>query len=60
MRSGGKETGARQRPSSGWLPISEVRFASPNPFETKRNLGAQCDCSDLASEKLAEDGLKLA
>ena len=54
MRSGRKETGTPQRPNSGWLRVSEVRFAAPNPFETKRNFGAHRGCVGVCEGKLAE------
>ena len=54
MRSGRKETGALQRPNSGWLQVSEVRFAAPNPYETKRNFGAHRGCVGVCEGILAE------
>jgi len=54
VRSGRKETAARQRPNLGWLRVSEVRFATPNPFETKRNFDAHQGCVGVCDRKLAE------
>lgn len=54
MRSGGKETAARQRPNSGCLRVSEVRFATPNPFETKRKFDGHRGCLGVSDLKVAE------
>lgn len=55
MRSGGKETAARQRPNSGCLRVSEVRFATPNPFETKRKFDGHRGCLGVSDLKVAEE-----
>jgi hypothetical protein len=53
-RFGRKETKAVQRPKIGVTPVSKVRPAPLNPFETKRNFGADATLSGVRNGKLAE------